>query len=125
MGATTGPNRGNTPSATVVTAQEGISHATYSLYNQAGRLGNPGSPQTPADWPGIGVMIGILALACFTTGFIIAWLLRTVFVMAQISWSQERMQRRVHYWQDQAILARSLAAGGQADPPDWSAPGIG
>jgi hypothetical protein len=51
-------------------------------------------------------MTAILALACFITGFIGAWLLRTTFCMAQISWSQERMQRKVHYWQEEAIRAR-------------------
>ena len=34
-------------------------------------------------------MIGMLVLACFVTGFITAWLVRTGFVMTQISWAQE------------------------------------
>jgi hypothetical protein len=55
-------------------------------------------------------MTGILALACFVTGFIAAWLLRTVYVMAQISWSQERMQKKVRYWQDEAARAHDRAA---------------
>jgi uncharacterized membrane protein YciS (DUF1049 family) len=72
-------------------------------------------------------MTEILALACFIMGFIIAWLVREVAVMARISRSQERMQRKVHYWQDQASYARQLAAGtrGNPEPPDRSAPGAG
>jgi hypothetical protein len=54
-------------------------------------------------------MTEILALACFVTGFIAAWLLRTILLMAQISWSQDRMQRKVRYWQGEAIHARSVA----------------
>jgi uncharacterized membrane protein YciS (DUF1049 family) len=74
-------------------------------------------------------MTGLLALACFVTGFAAGWLLRTVFVMAQISWSQERMQRKVRYWQGEAIHARAIAqqlsrqlaaiTGRQPEPPDW------
>jgi uncharacterized membrane protein YciS (DUF1049 family) len=77
-------------------------------------------------------MTGILALSCFATGFIAGWLLRTGFVMTQISWSQERMERRVRYWQGEAIQARAiaeralrqLAAGTSRDPEptDWPGP---
>jgi hypothetical protein len=35
-------------------------------------------------------MTGMLVLACFVTGFIVAWLLRTGYVMAQITWVQEQ-----------------------------------
>jgi hypothetical protein len=55
------------------------------------------------------VMIGVLALACFVTGFITAWLVRTGYVMTQISWAQERMERKVRYWQGEAIHARAAA----------------
>lgn len=78
-------------------------------------------------------MTGVLALVCFVTGFMAGWLLRTIFVMAQISWSQERMQRKVRYWQGEAIharviaeqLTRQLAAstGREPEPPDWPAAG--
>jgi hypothetical protein len=80
-------------------------------------------------------MTGILALACFVSGFIAAWLLRTIFVMAHISWSQERMQRKVHYWQSEAIHARAIAEqfslqlaasmGREPEPPDWPTTDIG
>jgi uncharacterized membrane protein YciS (DUF1049 family) len=80
-------------------------------------------------------MTGVLGLACFVTGFIAAWLLRTIFIMARISWSQERMQRKVRYWQGEAIHARAVAeqlirqlavsTGRESEPPDWPAAGIG
>jgi hypothetical protein len=54
-------------------------------------------------------MIGMLALGSFTTGFIAAWILRTAFKMAEISWWQERMQRKVRYWEDEAVRARHSA----------------
>ena len=77
-------------------------------------------------------MTGMLALACFVTGFLVAWLLRTGYVMAQISWAQERTQRKVRYWQGEAIHARSVAenvlrqfeasTGRPAEPADWPGP---
>jgi uncharacterized membrane protein YciS (DUF1049 family) len=73
-------------------------------------------------------MTGILALACFVTGFIVAWLLRAIVVMAQISRSQERMERRVRYWQGKATsaeeLVQHLTLTGAPDRPDWPA-GVG
>ena len=78
-------------------------------------------------------MIGVLALGCFVTGFIAAWVLRTGFVMTQISWAQERMERKVRYWQGEAIHARAVAepalrqlavyAGRDPEPTDWPHPG--
>lgn len=77
-------------------------------------------------------MTGVLALACFVTGFIVAWLVRTGYVMAQITWAQEQMERKVRYWQVEAIHARSVAenllrqlaasTGRAAEPTDWPAP---
>jgi hypothetical protein len=43
-------------------------------------------------------------------GFVMGWLLRMIFTMAAISVSQERMQRKIHYWQSEAMLARAKAA---------------
>ncbi|HEV2537856.1 MAG TPA: hypothetical protein VGU21_10140 [Streptosporangiaceae bacterium] len=54
-------------------------------------------------------MTGILALACFVTGFVVAWLLRTGYVMTQISWAEEQMEHKVRYWQSEAIYARTVA----------------
>ena len=54
-------------------------------------------------------MTGILALACFMTGFIVAWLLRTGYVAAQVSWAQEQMERKVRYWQAETARAQAEA----------------
>lgn len=74
-------------------------------------------------------MTGILALACFLTGFITAALLREIAVAARISWSQERMQRKVRYWMSEAAHARNVAEQlicqlavctcQDPEPPDW------
>jgi hypothetical protein len=54
-------------------------------------------------------VIGTVVVACFVTGLITGWLLRTVVVMAEISRSQEQMQDKVRYWQSEALHARHLA----------------
>lgn len=74
-------------------------------------------------------MTGVLALGCFAGGFAAAWILRTVFMMAEASWWQERMQRKVRYWQAEAIHARAVAelligqlaaaTGQRPAVPDW------
>ncbi len=48
-------------------------------------------------------------MACLVTGFIAGWVLRSVFVMAEISRSQEQMQRKIRHWQYEAARARSIA----------------
>jgi hypothetical protein len=53
--------------------------------------------------------IGVLVLSSFTTGFLTGWLLRMILVMAEISRSQERMQKKVRYWQGEAAHARAVA----------------
>ena len=74
-------------------------------------------------------MIGVLALGCFVSGFAVAWILRTAFKMAEMSWWQERMQRKVRYWQGEAMHARVVAESvirelavvtrQPPQPPDW------
>jgi hypothetical protein len=74
-------------------------------------------------------MTGLLALGCFVTGFAAAWILRTAFKMAEISWWQERMHRKVLYWQRETTHARHVAeslirelaivTGRPPRPPDW------
>ena len=54
-------------------------------------------------------MTGTVAAACFVTGLITGWLLRTVARMADISRFQERMQNKIRYWQSEAIHARHQA----------------
>ena len=75
-------------------------------------------------------MTGDLAMACLVTGFIAGWLVRSVFVMAEISRMQERMQRKVSHWQRETARARSIAeqlarqlaarTGHLSDGHDWS-----
>lgn len=120
----------STQSAT--TSKEGILRATHTLYNQSGRLGNLGPAGVTAGRSGVCAMT-VVALACIVTGFVAGWLLRTIFVMAAISWSQERMQNKVRYWQGEAARARALAeqrfrqlaasAGREPEPSDWPAAG--
>jgi hypothetical protein len=72
---------------------------------------------------------GILALGCLLTGFAVGWVLRTALKMAEISWWQERMQRKVRYWQGEAMHARVVAESlirelavvtrRPPQPPDW------
>ena len=74
-------------------------------------------------------MTGVLALGCFVAGFAAAWILRTALKMAEMSWWQERMQRKVRYWQAEAIHARAVAelliaqlaaaTGQEPAAPDW------
>jgi hypothetical protein len=54
-------------------------------------------------------MTDILALGCFVAGFIVAWLLRTGYVMAKLSWAQEQIEHKVRYWQGEALHARAVA----------------
>jgi hypothetical protein len=54
-------------------------------------------------------MTATLATACLVTGLIAGWFLRTVIIMAEISYHQEQMQRKVRYWQSEAAYARSEA----------------
>ena len=52
----------------------------------------------------------ILALAAgIVIGLFVGWLLLTIFALAAISRAQERMQRKVRYWQAQTASARSEA----------------
>ena len=111
---------------------EGIARAITTVYYQAGRPGNlcpravfPGSLAARA-------MTGIVALGCFVIGFIAAWLLRTGYVMTQISWAQQQMERKVRYWQGEAMHARAVAehllrqleasTGRPPEPTDWPDP---
>jgi predicted exporter len=54
-------------------------------------------------------MTANLAVACLVTGFIAGWLLRSAFVIAEVSRLQERMQRKVAYWQRETARVRSIA----------------
>jgi hypothetical protein len=54
-------------------------------------------------------MIGTVAIAFLVTGLIAGWLLRTAVLMSEVSRFQERMQKKVRYWQSEAIHARHQA----------------
>ncbi len=54
-------------------------------------------------------MTASVAIACLVTGCIIGWVLRSVFVEAEISRMQTRMQRQVRRWQCEAARARARA----------------
>jgi hypothetical protein len=74
-------------------------------------------------------MTGVVAVACFGMGFVVAWVVWATFKSAQLSWWQERMQRKVRYWQGETIHARAVAeqlisqlaasTGRELGPPDW------
>jgi hypothetical protein len=85
----------------------------------------------PANAGRVCDMSGILAAATLVFGFVLGWLLRAILALAAISRSQERMQRKVRYWQSEAARARSvadhlrrlLAASGTSSPgPDSAHP---
>jgi hypothetical protein len=50
-----------------------------------------------------------LALACLVTGSIAGWVLRSMFVEAEISRMQVRMQRQIRRWQCETARARAHA----------------
>jgi len=55
-------------------------------------------------------MIAMLPVAAgFAIGLFLGWLLTTTFAVAAISRSQERMQRKVRYWQAETAGARMEA----------------
>jgi hypothetical protein len=54
-------------------------------------------------------MIGTVAAACFVTGLITGWILRTGVLMAEISHIQEQMQNKIRYWQSETFHARNRA----------------
>jgi hypothetical protein len=70
-----------------------------------------------------------LAMACLVVGFLAGWILRSVFVLAEVSRMQERMQRKVSHWQRETARARSIAdqlarevavhTGHLPEEPDW------
>src|ERR1700727_104069 len=100
-------------------APEGDQHGDALRYIGVQPFGNRPGPAVPSSGPepavrtspasGLG-MTGTVVTACFVTGLITGWFLRTVFVMAEISRSQQRMQNKIHYWQSETLYARHQAA---------------
>jgi hypothetical protein len=80
-------------------------------------------------------VIVVLAPICLLLGFFAGWLTSAIFVTAQISRSEERMQRKVRYWQGEAARARAVAqqmarrlTAGEGLPQEdqyWDPPGDG
>ena len=54
-------------------------------------------------------VIAAIAVASFVTGAAVGWLLTMIAASAAMSFSQERMQRKVRYWQAETALARAQA----------------
>lgn len=63
------------------------------------------------------MIVGMMA-AAVVTGAFLGWVIALVIVSAQMSYTQQRMQRKVRYWQAQAALARRQA---RADRLAWQA----
>lgn len=58
--------------------------------------------------------------AALGTGIFLGWLLTMVYAAAAISRAQQRMQRKVRYWQAEAARARE-DAGQVAEQDRWQA----
>jgi len=54
-------------------------------------------------------VIAAIAVASFVTAAAVGWLLTMIAASAAMSFSQERMQRKVRYWQAETALARAQA----------------
>ena len=74
-------------------------------------------------------MTADLALACLVSGFVAGWLLRSIFIVAELSRMHEQMQRKINHWQRETARARSIAeqlarqlaarTGHLPDDQDW------
>lgn len=54
-------------------------------------------------------MTAVVALAAVITGIVAGWWLRMIIITAEVSRSQEKMQRKIRYWQSEAARARFVA----------------
>ena len=59
----------------------------------------------------------VIAVVSFLSGTLGGWWLTMVVVTASISFSQERMERKVRYWQAETARARAEADRGPARSP--------
>lgn len=62
-----------------------------------------------APLEGPNAVTATLAMACLATGCIVGWVVRSVFVDAEISRMQARMQRQIRRWQCETARARVRA----------------
>lgn len=58
---------------------------------------------------GARAVIALSIAAALVIGVVIGWALTASFALAKISRSQERMERKVRYWQAETALARAEA----------------
>jgi hypothetical protein len=86
-------------------------------------MGNPDPVRPAAGSPGERAMSAELgmALASFITAFVLGCLIGSVVLSARMSWSQERMERRVRYWREAARSRGYMAQPSRqiADSPAW------
>ena len=68
-----------------------------------------GSAHAETFTTGRRTVIAGVAVASFITGGVVGWLLAMIAASAAMSFSQERMQRKVRYWQAETALARAQA----------------
>ncbi len=54
-------------------------------------------------------MIAGITMACFVTGLIAGWLLRSIFIRDEISRIEERAEREVNHWQRETARAQSIS----------------
>lgn len=103
------PTRNNT----YAPLEHGVSgghSANDQPYNRAHQLGNGDiCIMRSANTTQVCAVSEILAAATLVFGFVLGWLLRAIFALAAISRAQERMQRKVRYWQSEAARARVAA----------------
>jgi hypothetical protein len=65
------------------------------------------------------MIIMVSVAAALVTGLFLGWVLKASSAVTADSWSQDRMQTKVTYWQDRAIrLEQQLEArGSRPEPP--------
>jgi hypothetical protein len=67
-------------------------------------------------------MIAGIVMASVVTGVLVGWWTTMVISSAAISYSQQRMQRKVRYWQAETVRARIQAKAARLVRDDTSPP---
>jgi hypothetical protein len=73
------------------------------------RLRNDLKPLHAAPLRGAWAVIALSIAAALVIGLVLGWALTASLALAKISRSQERMERKVRYWQAETALARQEA----------------
>jgi hypothetical protein len=63
----------------------------------------------PGLHPGVPVTAGVVVVAGIIVGLLLGWCATMVITLAVVSRSQERMQRKVRYWQAETARAQAEA----------------